>query len=735
MTNITMKRIYLFFTLLLIAMPSMANTTSSVENDTTPMLDSVVATTQLKQSLSKDNIIAQMNYCTNALTNIIHNKSIAVLDYESNQLINNLTMEQACSIYEIREYRSTLLGAIGKFQITEEERQLMRKIQSFKQDNLKWQSLSNALNPTMLVTGGGKTGIQLAFQATLAAARTAVEYKVASNELAIETLEALWELRKEDMDGINDARVEAQKVILDLYHSHGLQEYDRLTEQTANELLTYTSEPNAQKRIRLLETNKKKYVKYAPYYYYLGMAYVDNNEYNKAKPIFQHYKKLYNASPIFRYDNMSGCIALTMLTYEKNLTKEQKIELINTVRNNLPHNSAAHLQCAMVYIYELKEEEKGLEMLLSSIDDPFASDQELLYLAIANLAKMINNYPMLQSQIEESMANESIIQLDNYLLYHINKEDNAWDKINKIIRFEDVSSRQIKSGFLAKDFDKNLSINIPSRFVMNEGDAHVVICNYTKTASKTDTFTIYNDNYISITDIESVNCFKEDKKLKYLYVEEITKDETYVLRDVDIDKIKNETFPRQSEFTITERDIKDIVSFCKKHALKNTEYTTWKLNDSATLKKVANITLTYYFPIVSTGVVLYEKYMQEGLYFSLHFNNNIQLVYKYDTDKKDLVGCYYQYKEKVVFASPEMEKEFYDILETTKEQVSTDSTEESNSTKLLITSIKGWFKKDSTANDPIAIPNEDIVQEEVQSETEKNDSTKSGVFQYFKKWF
>ena len=127
--------------------------------------------------------------------------------------------------------------------------------------------------------------------------------------------------------------------------------------------------------------------------------------------------------------------------------------------------------------------------------------------------------------------------------------------------------------------------------------------------------------------------------------------------------------------------------------------------------------------------------MQEGLYFSLHLNNNIQLVYKYDTDKKDLVGCYYQYKEKVVFASPEMEKEFYDILETTKEQVSTDSTEESNSTKLLITSIKGWFKKDSTANDPIAIPNEDIVQEEVQSETEKNDSTKSGVFQYFKKWF
>lgn len=41
-----------------------------------------------------ENVVAQMNYCINSLTNIVHNKSMSVLEHESDQLINNLTMQQ-----------------------------------------------------------------------------------------------------------------------------------------------------------------------------------------------------------------------------------------------------------------------------------------------------------------------------------------------------------------------------------------------------------------------------------------------------------------------------------------------------------------------------------------------------------------------------------------------------------------------------------------------------------------
>lgn len=729
MTNITMKRIYLFFTLLLIAMPSIANATPSVANDTTPMHDRVVATTLLEQNLFKDNVIAQMNYCTNALTNIVHNRSNAVLAYESDQLINNLSMEQACSIEEIKEYRTNLLNAISKFQITAEERQLLNRIQSIKKDNLKWQALSNALNPTMLVTGGGKMGIQLAFQATLAAARTAVEYKVASNELEIETLRAMWELRKQDMEEIQKCRTTSMKLILDLFQSHGLLEYDRLTEQTAQNLLKYISEPNAQKRVRLLKDNQKYYTKYAPYYYYLGMAYVDNNEYHKAKPFFQKYLNLYRANPIFRHDNMSGCIALTMLTYEKNLTREQIIELINTVRDNLPHNSAAHLQCALAYIYELNEEETGLEMLLSSIDDPFTSDREILYLAIANLAKTINNYPMLQSQIEDCMANESIIHLDNYLLYCINKQTNAWKDISQIIWFEDVATRKIESIFTVKNFNKDLSINIPKRFVMNDSTCRVVLADYIKNEFITESFLLYNDNYITLEEIEEVDCFKNNKQLKYLYVEEISKDKIYTLREGNVESIKNNTWHRQQEYRdngqLSADDIKDIASFYKKYLPKNSDYTTWKFYDESSDYMV--IPFDVVSASIGIGLAVSKKYLQDGKYLCLNFDNNIHIVYRYDIDKQDLIACFYQHGDKRVFASNEIEQELTENANLIAEVSYCDST------RGMWGAVKGWLKKDTTTNNtPQSVEAEPIKTEK--NIKEKNDST-SSIFNTFKGWF
>lgn len=68
---------------------------------------------------------------------------------------------------------------------------------------------------------------------------------------------------------------------------------------------------------------------------------------------------MYNKAPILRFDERSGCIALTMLTYDKGLSVAEKENLIATALNNLPSNSAARLQCAMIYIYELKNMRKA----------------------------------------------------------------------------------------------------------------------------------------------------------------------------------------------------------------------------------------------------------------------------------------------------------------------------------------------------------------------------------------
>lgn len=72
-------------------------------------------------------VVAQMNSCVNTLTNIINNKSMSVLEHETDQLLNNLTIQHIVGLPEIAEFRVDLIDAIGSLGITEEEKSLLRR--------------------------------------------------------------------------------------------------------------------------------------------------------------------------------------------------------------------------------------------------------------------------------------------------------------------------------------------------------------------------------------------------------------------------------------------------------------------------------------------------------------------------------------------------------------------------------------------------------------------------------
>ena len=155
-------------------------------------------------AISREQVVAQMNYCINSITNVVHYKSMPLLEHEIDQLLNNLTMEQVVGLYEVQSFRSEMIEKISALQITEEERELMKRVQEMKRENLLYQSIANSLNPTLLLTGGGNSSKQLAFMAIITVARTAVEFKSASNEADIEELQAMWKYRKEDLKNFVD---------------------------------------------------------------------------------------------------------------------------------------------------------------------------------------------------------------------------------------------------------------------------------------------------------------------------------------------------------------------------------------------------------------------------------------------------------------------------------------------------------------------------------------------------
>ena len=661
-----------------------------------------------EQKPNRENVIAQMNYCTNSLTNIINNKSMAVLDHESNQLLNNLTMEQACGIYEIRDYRQDLLEAIGKFQITEEERQIVRRVQSIKRDNLRWQALSNALSPTMLLTGGGGLGYQAAYQALVTAARSCVEYKTAQGEQKIEELQALWELRKSDMENILRARLEAQNIVFQLYGTYGLKEYDRLTEQTATNFVTFVSETDASKRIRVLIDNKRFYANYAPYYYYLGMAYVDNGDFYHAKQAFGKYKELYAKAPIFRYDEMSGCIALAELSLDKSLSAAEKIHLIKVALNNLPNNSAAALQCAMVYIHELHQEEKGLDIIRAAIDDPNASDKELLYMSAANLLPLIRKYPAIHRNIVQNFESDQTINFESYLTYVVNSTGNAWPQINDIIQFDKTKSPWYRHFFhtLNEDFE----IILPIRFLVDEGDLMVYVEFYEKSELSIEEKCPRYENVVTQKSIDKIECFQANKALKYLYMDELVQGKYYrIKKNIDYKQIQNENWPRQSEFTLSESDIKDIVKFCKKNKTED-NVNILSLSESSFYDIALDAVATRYLIPAKIRFLkeAYSSIYQEGIYVRIAFSSGLQIVYKLGDDYT-LENYYYQIGNKRVFANKAAYKEFKGIQNSTSEKVAeaaeqveeeSQPVEEVEDDKPGFWSrVKGWFSKDEEAEE------------------------------------
>lgn len=647
-------------------------------------MDSSVVTA--KDIFGHKNVVAQMNYCISALTNIIENKSMTVLEHESDQIVNNLTMEHIAGLDDIKDFRGDLLDAIGKFQITEEERAIIRKQNSLKRDNLKWSALSNALGSAMFIipsSGGGNAqamAAQAVFYTLVSAARTAVEYKSSQADADIEELNAMWELRKEDLKNINALRKTALDITYDLFTKYGLKEKDRLTEKTAKAFCEYIAIPDPDKRIRLLEDNMKTYKDFPDYYYYLGMAYVDVNKYAKAKDCFAAYLRMYEKAPIFRQNEKKGCIALTVMANEPQLDEQHRRALVETVISNMPNNSAAVLQCAMAYIYELGEEQKGLNLLRSGLEDPYATDISLLFMATQKLLTQIEKYPSIKSSVDNAFLHTGIIGLQNYLLYLTQSKENAWPEIENGLCFNfKKTSKKFKP--------EHLRLDLPSRIRFEPNEVEFFQEFYNDSNLFIWRLDTQYDEVVSLEEIEKVKCFKENKGVKYLFMDVVEPNSTFRVKDnLDYSKIEDGTWPRMSEFPLKYKrdkkgnikfkndvpickDIKEIIKFCKVHApasnSSQVRFTKCSTNDPV-ITEDNGFTITAYGGELPFKP-LFSKTIQ-GDYLRLVFKDSLTVIYK--SAGREGIGPYlYQVGSSIQFATSEYKEEYEAVFADSEKKV------------------------------------------------------------------
>ena len=607
----------------------------------------------------KEMVIAQMNSCVNTLTNIINNQSMAVLEHESDQLLNNLTMEQIVGLYEIAEFREDLIDAIGKLHITEEERNLLKRVNSIKRDNLKWQALSNALSNTMMITGGGNMGIQAGFQALVTAARTGVEYKVAQNELQIEELQAMWELRKDDLEEFINLRKNALKIIFSLYDKYNLKESDRLTEQTAQQFQKITSDPDASRMVRLLTDNYAKFGHLTDYYYYLGMGYIDIHNIPKAMDAFAKFEANYNKAPIYRINEKSGIISLTKVAYNNKLSPaEIEQELANALKN-LPSNAMALIQCAIVYDRVLKNPKKALSVLRSALDNEAMSDKAAIIVAGSMILPKVPTQSPEYKDFIAAYSNQTITDIDAALNVCIARKYSIFNFLSKIMAISDLYNRPWYFG--TPVLNDEMVITYPKKyfwdlshvkmFVERRKGNEVMVTQYQLTDSKS----------IPLEKIEKVDAFKENPNLKYLYMWSSGENLFQVKENLDYKAIKSGDFPQQNKnFDLSDSDKDDIIKFLKKNENKSQNNEIIAKNIESKYKTLMKNGYKYLYPLTYENIILIKAIQTDATYVKFVFDSSQKIVvcYKFDTEKKKLIPCYTQYQGKIQFANKSFLKEF-----------------------------------------------------------------------------
>lgn len=506
----------------------------------------------------KENIIVQMNYCINSLTNIANNQSMTILTYESDQILNNLKIIDIRGEHELQNFRSELFDAIRNLQITEQEKDILKRVQDLKSKNLMWKSLSGALNPSMLITGGGNIGPQIAFQAIVTAARTAVDYQATKGENEIDELQAMWALKKKELEKIGELRSNALKITFSLYDKyHFLGEWDRLTEETAKQFNDIINEPKASKRARLLKENEKKFGMLPDYYYYLGLAYLGDDaegkdaNYKLAQPYLNKYLEKYNRTPIFRYDQKSGIIALTRLAHEQNLPSSKKEELIQTALKNLPNNGAALLQCALVYILELNEKDKGFALLRSGLDNNYSNKDAILSTItfyLDDIKKHSSNYNEIIAAVNDCQS----IGLNEYIPFVIANNLDSWSTLGNIMSVTKGPEINIKQN---RHFDCS---GVKTYRISSSGlDMDISQQNLIPDRSFT---------YKELTKKVDAFAVKGNENLMFAFVEPVIYGERYAVKNnLDYNKLRKGEFQGSNVFTITDSDINDIVKFCEKN--------------------------------------------------------------------------------------------------------------------------------------------------------------------------
>lgn len=376
--------------------------------------------------LNKLRAATYLNECAYSLTRIIKSDNKIILLNEQDKLNNIYRWENVTDFPSVVEFRSELQYELNDLIINETNKERFKKQFEKKQNALARDAFLNAISGVQINVNVYSTVANV----LVTSARAYLDYGKRKDDITAELDEELWGLEQYRMNTIANLRNGLFNIIQETFGRYGLSDNMFLREAHFDQFFNILANKNRKLRLASLEENSAVFQAFSPYWFELGCAYIDNYELNndnayleKAWNSFDTYKQMTEECPMFLVDERLGMIALYQLKFLENLTNNQILQLIDTVRSNISNDSSALLYAALLYSERLGKPDTSLNMMRQCLDNKSLTGKDEFILAAASIwNKTTNN--RFKDLFIEAVSNTDNIDLNTYIsfLYKIQQD-------------------------------------------------------------------------------------------------------------------------------------------------------------------------------------------------------------------------------------------------------------------------------------------------------------------------
>ena len=262
-----------------------------------------------------------LNLCTVSVSQIIDYDDINIMEQEYEAILNNLNLEQIPKDEALLNILKQIMNTITYFRIQEGDKKFIEKDYQQKMKNAVWAAVPNI---GLLVAGGNPVTMAVSLASQVGIGYMNYRKAKAEGQLGLEKQK--WELERAAIDQFNGLRRELFDTAWRLADKYNFPDELRLSERQIKQYNTILMDTDLIRKHERLDTIKKEFVAYPPFWYHYGNAAnaISRSDLNLDDNTRAYYRKIaLDAFMQYRESNQQG------LLREDPISSANALELID----------------------------------------------------------------------------------------------------------------------------------------------------------------------------------------------------------------------------------------------------------------------------------------------------------------------------------------------------------------------------------------------------------------------